>query len=164
MKNDLLSQLTVQDIREIVTAFFDEQYDTYQFLADMDDKEASELWEYIQSDNFYGNVLIRMKDTNHYKPPCKERYPVLLEIAEEVTGHKLVLGSRKDEDVFIKCILAHKLHEEGYFHSEIGRMMKMSHSMMIHYVRRVNDMLSVPEAYSKEVKQYEQFKELADTI
>ena len=164
MTNELLSQLTIQDIREIVTAFFDEQYDAYQFLADMDDKEASELWEYTQSDSFYNNVLKRMKDDKGYKPLCRERYPVLLEIAEELTWHKLVLGSRKDEDVFIKCIIAHKLHEEGYFHSEIGRMMKMSHSMMIHYVKRVEDMLSVPEAYSKEVKQYEQFKEIADTV
>jgi len=164
MQNELLSQLTIQDIREIVDAFFAQQYDAYKDIAGMDDKEAGDLWEYTQRDEFYKDVLNRMKETNHYKPPCRERYLVLLEQAEYVTNYTLEPDSRKAENVFIKSIVAHQLFEEGYTYSEIGRVIGMSHATIIHYVNKVNDMLSLPQMYSTEVSYYEQFKEIADTI
>ena len=164
MRNELLSQLTIQDIREVVDAFFAQQYEAYKDIAGMDDEEAGDLWEYTQKDEFYQDVLDRMKDINCYKPLCRERYPVLLEQAEYVTNHTLEPKSRKDEDVFIKSIVAHQLHEEGYTYSETGRVMKLSHATIIHYVNRVNDMLSLPQMYSTEVSYYEQFKEIADSI
>ena len=164
MRNELLSQLTIQDIREIVDAFFAQQYEAYKDIAGMDDEEAGDLWEYTQRDKFYKDVLNRMKDNNHYKPPCKERYPVLLEQAEYVTNYTLEPDSRKAENVFIKSIVSHQLYEEGYTYSEIGRVIGMSHATIIHYVNKVNDMLSLPQMYSTEVSYYEQFKEIADTI
>lgn len=164
MRNELLSQLTIQDIREIVDAFFAQQYDAYHDIAGMEDDDAGDLFEYTQRDEFYKDVLKRMKDNNHYKPPCKERYPVLLEQAEYVTNCTLDPGSRKAENVFIKSIVAYQLHEEGYTYSEIGRTIGMSHATIIHYVNKMNDMFSIPQMYTTEITQYEQFKEIADTI
>ena len=164
MRNELLNQLTIQDIKEIVDAFFAQQYEAYKDIAGMDDKEAGDLFEYTQRDEFYKDVLNRMKDNNHYKPSCKERYPVLLEQAEYVTNYTLEPDSRKAENVFIKSIVSHQLYEEGYTYSEIGRVIGMSHATIIHYVNKVNDMLSLPQMYSTEVSYYEQFKEIADTI
>lgn len=164
MRNELLGQLTIQDIREIVDAFFAQQYDAYHDAAVMDDKEAEDLFEYTQRDKFYKDVLNRMKDNNHYKPTCKERYPVLLEQAEFVTNHTLEPGSRKAENIFLKKIVAHQLFDEGYSYSEIGRTIGMSHATIMHYVSTMNDMLSLPQMYTTEITQYEQFKEIADTI
>ena len=164
MTNELLSQLTIQDIKEVVNAFFAQQYDAYKDIAGMNDKEAGDLWEYTQRDEFYQDVLNRMKDNNHYKPPCRERYPVLLEQAEYVTSYTQNPNSRTTENVFIRSIVAHQLHEEGYTYSEIGRVIKKSHATVMFYVNKVNDMLSLPQMYTTEITQYEQFKEIADTI
>lgn len=164
MRNELLGQLTSLDIKEIVDAFFAQQYDAYHDIAGMEDDDAGDLFEYTQRDEFYKDVLNRMKDNNHYKPPCKERYPVLLEQAEYVTNCTLNPESRKAENVFIKSIVAYQLHEEGYTYSEIGRTIGMSHATIIHYVNKMNDMFSIPQMYTTEITQYEQFKEIADTI
>ena len=164
MTNELLSQLTIQDIREIVDAFFAQQYDAYHDIAEMDDKEAGDLFEYTQRDEFYTDVLNRMKDNNHYKPSCKDRYPVLLEQAEYITSCTLNPKSRSAENVFIKTIVAHQLHEEGYTYSEIGRTIGMSHATIMYYVDKVDNMLSYPKMYETEITQYEQFKEIAETI
>ena len=164
MRNELLGQLTSLDIKEIVDTFFAQQYDAYHYISEMDDKEAGNLFEYTQRDEFYKDVLNRMKDNNHYKPPCKERYPVLLEQAEYVTNCTLNPDSRKAENVFIKSIVAYQLHEEGYTYSEIGRTIGMSHATIIHYVNKMDDMFSLPQMYTTEISQYEQFKEIADTI
>ena len=159
MTNDLLSQLTIQDIREIrdIIRCIDDEC----VLFDLEKKDYS---EYINSDEFFKDVLNRMKDNNHYKPPCKERYPVLLEQAEYVTSYTQNPNSRTTENVFIRSIVAHQLHEEGYTYSEIGRVIKKSHATVMFYVNKVNDMLSLPQMYETEITQYEQFKEIADTI
>ena len=158
MRNELLGQLTIQDIREIVDAFFAQQYDAYHDIAGMDDKEAGDLFEYTQRDEFYKDVLNRMKDTNHYKSPCKDRYPVLVEAAEYVTNHTLDSKSRKTEDVFIRCMVASQLHDENYGYSEIGRVMGISHVTVMYYVSKMNDMKSLPKMYEAELKDYEAFK------
>ena len=159
MTNDLLSQLTIQDIREIrdIIRCIDDEC----VLFDLEKKDYS---EYINSDEFFKDVLNRMKDNNHYKPPCRERYPVLLEQAEYVTSYTQNPNSRTTENVFIRSIVAHQLHEEGYTYSEIGRVIKKSHATVMFYVNKVNDMLSLPQMYTTEITQYEQFKEIADTI
>ena len=162
MTNDLLSQLTIQNIREIKQAI--EYVDSEFALSDILGNETRDYAEYLDSDEFYKDVLNRMKDNNHYKPPCRERYPVLLEQAEYVTSYTQNPDSRTTENVFIRSIVAHQLHEEGYTYSEIGRVIKKSHATVMFYVNKMNDMLSLPQMYTTEITQYEQFKEIADTI
>lgn len=164
MQSELLGQLTIQDIREIVDTFFVQQYEAYHSIADMNDMEAGDLFDYTQRDEFYKDVLNRMKDNNNYKPSCKERYPVLLEQAEYVTNCTLDPESRKMENVFIKSIVSYQLHEEGYSYSEIGRTIGMSHATIIHYVNKMEDMFSLPQMYESEITQYEQFKEIAESL
>lgn len=159
MRNELLGQLTIHDIREIVDTFFVQQYEASHSIV-----EEENLFEYTQRDEFYKDVLNRMKDNNNYKPSCKERYPVLLEQAEYVTNCTLDPESRKMENVFIKSIVSYQLHEEGYSYSEIGRTIGMSHATIIHYVNKMEDMFSLPQMYESEITQYEQFKEIAESL
>ena len=80
MTNELLGQLTIQDIREIKNTIWcvESEIIMLDFFGKEEQKNYS---EYFSTDEFYKDVLNRMKDNNNYKPPCKERYPVLLEQA-----------------------------------------------------------------------------------
>ena len=162
MTNDLLDRLTGADIKEIEYASLN--WRRLKLRDAVTISECDKYCEYVQSEEFYNDVVKYMKEINHYKPPCKERYPVLLEQAEYVTNCTLDPESRKAENVFIKSIVAYQLHEEGYSYSEIGRTIGMSHATIIHYVNKMNDMFSIPQMYTTEITQYEQFKEIADTI
>ena len=91
------------------------------------------------------------------EPTVVERYPVLLEAAEKVFGRKLTNTSERD-NILIRTFISYKLRKEGYSNGEIGRRMGRDHSSVTQMGKKMEDMLSVPEAYKYEVEKYREFE------
>lgn len=96
---------------------------------------------------------------NDYKPTVGERYLQVLSVAERASGVRLT-ESREAGNALIRSIVAYRLVKEGYHYSEIGKAMGRNHSTISHYVRKVENMLSVPLAYRREVQQFKRFEEM----
>ena len=143
MRSNILNQLTVEDIKEI--------YETTDQIL-----QQGAFWE--SWDALYRTVLRKLKEVKDYRPLCNDRYPTLVEAAEYVTNSTFVPTSRTASNAFIKCMIAHRLHEERYSYSEIGRTMGLSHATVIYYVNKMNDMMSLPKMFESEITEYEAFK------
>lgn len=152
MKYELVKELTTADLELIHT-----------FLYAVKNNKTGMFTFTRLSEEQYQEVLRRLENAAPKpvkKIPCKERYKELLGYAEEATGHILKKGDRSLENVFIKCFVATRLVEENYTKSEIGRAMDMTHSSIIFYLKKLNEILSMPIMYEKEVAQYKTFKNL----
>lgn len=149
MKPHLLKQMTWEEVKEIVN------------LADAiitpTSREFPVCW--ANEEDYYAEVLRRLRGQNGVPPPIEERYPVVLQAAEQATSWTLT-NSREKENTLVRCFIAHKLHDDGYSYTEIGKIMHRDHSTITHLVFRMRDMLSLPIAYKWEVKQYNSFEEL----
>jgi len=142
MDNKLLNRLTKQDIAEIHEALDSEVL----YIKDGDGYVRS------NSNEYYSSVLKKLKANNpDYKPFCKDRYKTLLEIAEKVTEHKYE-DNRKFGNVLIKCLVSNRLREEGYSFGEIGKAMNKDHSTIVFYIGKMEDMMTLPLMYSKEMR------------
>lgn len=139
MRKSLLKQMTQYDVQEIL--------------------DAGELLWNDYKEPTAENILRHLRNENDVPPPIEERYPGVLACAEIVCGQKLA-ESREKENTLIRCIVAYKLHNEGYSYSEIGKMMKRDHSTITHLAYRMRDMLSVSYAYKEEVAKYKEFETL----
>lgn len=99
---------------------------------------------------------------NESEPTVAERYAILLETAEKVFGRKLS-NSLERENILIRTFISYKLRAEGYSNGEIGRRMNRDHSSVTQMGKKMEDMLSIPEAYKYEVGKYREFERaLAD--
>lgn len=146
MKPHLLKQMTWEDVKEI-----SDMIDSLIVPFDDDEKTEDEV--------FYTEVLRRLRGQNGVPPPIEERYPVVLQAAEQATSW-LLTDSRERENTLIRQFVAYKLHGEGYSYTEIGKIMHRDHSTITHLAYRMRDMLSLPNAYKWEVQQYKRFEEL----
>ena len=155
MRQELLKAMTWQDLVEIVeeteSVFDDEIYDG---------KNPNET--FTTPESYYKEVMRRLRDKYKSVMPIVERYPVVLEAAQQATG-TILSNSRSRENTFVRCLVAHKLHTEGYSYHEIGKMMKRDHSTITHLFFNMADMLSVPEAYKEEIERYREFIELCES-
>ena len=79
--------------------------------------------------------------------------------AEQATGRKLSKERSKDNTIF-RSFVAFRLRDEGYTNKDIGKMLRRDHSTVTHLCNIVRNMLSVPNAYRKEISMYERFIEL----
>ena len=146
MKPHLLKQMTWEDVKEI-----SDMIDSLIVPFDDDEKTEDEV--------FYTEVLRRLRGQNGVPPPIEERYPVVLQAAEQATSW-LLTDSRERENTLIRQFVAYKLHGDGYSYTEIGKIMHRDHSTITHLSYRMRDMLSLPNAYKWEVQQYKRFEEL----
>ena len=147
MRKSLLKQITWEEVKEI---------------SDMIDSLMMIPFDEVEmrgEEEFYTEVLRRLRGQNGVPPPIEERYPGVLACAEQVCGNKLT-DSRERENILVRSFVAYKLHEEGYSYSEIGKMLKRDHSTVTNLVHRVRDMLSIPYAYKEEVEKYKEFEKL----
>ena len=104
------------------------------------------------------SVLSRLRKMNDTRPPCAERYAALLPVAEEVVGVKLT-QTRNGVDSLIRKFIAYRLSEEGYGRSEIGRAMKRDHATVLNLYQRMNDIISMPRFYRREIGMYRAFED-----
>jgi chromosomal replication initiation ATPase DnaA len=96
-----------------------------------------------------------------YKVSVDERYKQVLSVAEQTTKMKLT-ETREAGNALIRSIVAYRLVKEGYHYSEIGKAMGRNHSTISHYIRKVENMLSVPFAYRREICLFKEFERLLD--
>ena len=133
MNSKILSLLTEEDIREIC-----EVADDFGTCSD---------------------VLPILRERHGCKPPSVERYEVVLRAAESATGWKLS-SERTNGNALIRSFISYWMHQEGYTYSEIARLMKRDHSSVIYHTKRMENMLSVPEAYKKEMAMWREFERI----
>lgn len=89
----------------------------------------------------------------------EERYNVVLQAAEEATGWRLST-SRTAENSTIRTFISYHMHNEGFSYESIGRVMHRNHSTITHLVRKMEDMLSLPQMYKPELDMYNKMVEL----
>ena len=83
----------------------------------------------------------------------------LLDIYQEVTGRKVNLFSRDQEDVWGKAMVGYQLLQEGYTLQAVTRMLcKKDTSVIIRYRRKMEDAFAVPEAYRDIIGIWNEFK------
>ena len=83
----------------------------------------------------------------------------LLDIYQEITGRKVNLFSRDQEDVWGKAMVGYQLLQEGYTLQAVTRMLcKKDTSVIIRYRRKMEDAFAVPEAYRDIIEIWNEFK------
>lgn len=83
----------------------------------------------------------------------------LLDIYQEVTGRKINLFCRDQEDVWGKAMVAYQLLQEGFTLSAVSRMLcRKEHSTIIRYRQKMEDALAVPYAYRDIIEIWNNFK------
>lgn len=83
----------------------------------------------------------------------------LLDIYQEVTGRKINLFCRDQEDVWGKAMVAYQLLQEGFTLSAVSRMLcRKEHSTIIRYRQKMEDALAVPSAYRDIIEIWNNFK------
>lgn len=145
MRENVLTILTWDEVREIL--------DTCEALSCEFNAPTYKGEEYCRE------VLSRLRKKNDAIPPIDERYQQVLSAAQTATG-RILANTRSRSDTLIRMFVAHRLHEEGYSFSRIGRMMHRDHSTAVHLCKTMNEMLSVSYAYKEEMEMYERFCEL----
>ena len=140
----LLKQLTWEDVREVVQA--------------ADALLTEEEFGYESEDEYYSDVLRKLRKLEDVPPPINERYPEVLNAAQSATGWKLT-ETRDAWNTLLRGFIAHHLRHEGYTYSEIGRALGRDHSSVMHMEQRIDDMLSLPNAYQSEVNLFRKFEE-----
>lgn len=96
-----------------------------------------------------------------YKVSVDERYGQILSVAEQTTKMKLT-DTREAGNALIRSIVAYRLVKEGYHYTEIGTAMGRNHSTISHYVRKVENMLSIPVAYKREISLFKEIERILD--
>lgn len=83
----------------------------------------------------------------------------VLDIYKEVTGRKVNLFCRDQEDVWGKAMVAYQLLQEGFSLSAVSRMLcRKDHSTIIRYRQKMEDALAVPSAYRDIIEIWDNFK------
>lgn len=83
----------------------------------------------------------------------------LLDIYKEVTGRKVNLFCRDQQDVWGKAMVAYQLLQEGFSLSAVSRMLcRKDHSTIIRYRQKMEDALAVPSAYRDIIEIWNNFK------
>ena len=150
MKQVLLELLTWNDIEEIILA---------EEGVLKDGPHA-----YPTPEDYYKEVLKKVRGEAEFKPPIGERYDIVLWAAQQAVGKQLCAG-RRNEDVLIRVFTAYQLRYEGYSFEAIGKIMNRDHSTIIHYVRKkMEDMLALPNMYRTELDMHNKMIDLLDNL
>ena len=149
MKPSILRNITWEEVKEVVN------------LADAIITPTSREFPVClaNEEDYYTEVLRRLRGKNGVPPPIEERFPGVLACAEIACGQPLT-DTRERENTQIRQFVAYRLHNEGYSYSEIGKMLKRDHSTVTNLVHRMMDMLSLPVMYRQEVQQFKRFEEI----
>ena len=137
MRQELLKILTTDDIQEILDA-------------------GELLWQDYKEPNAV-NILNQLLEDNGCPPSIGLRFPFVLACAELAAGKRLT-KERSKENTMLRAFVAYRLREEGYTYFDIGKMLQRDHSTVVHLCRLMRDMLSVPNAYRKELEAFQEFE------
>lgn len=85
----------------------------------------------------------------------EKRFEQVKQATEEVFCKKID-RSRKRENVLAKSCVAYIMRNEGFSTPKIGKVLNMDHSSILHLVKRVEDMLSLPWIYANDLEKIDQ--------
>ena len=139
MRKELLKILTADDVQEILDA-------------------GQLLWENYEEPTAR-NILHHLLEDNECPPSVGESFPFVLACAELAVGRKLS-RERCEDNTLIRSFVSYVLRNAGYSYCEIGRMLERDHSTVIHLYRKMEDIISVPNAYRREMDMFREFEEL----
>ena len=142
MKTELVNKLTWEDIQEIDKAIYE--------------LEESDYHGY---EEYYSEVIRRLRIKYKTLPACRDRYKEILPIAEKIVGEKL-RKERTFELTVLRCMVANKLREEGYKITDIGTVMRYDHSTVSFYLSKKADFFALPLMYEREVRWFKAFDEV----
>lgn len=150
MNTNILSLITWDDLRELM----DKSEEVY----------GEHLFEdgFTMGEDFYREILARLRKEYNCNPPSVERYDFLVRAAESATGWELT-EERNTVNTIIRCFVAQRMRVEGYSYGEIAHLMNRDHSSVIYLVRKMGGMLSVPASYKKEMAMFREFERLCAT-
>ncbi len=140
MNSEILNMLTPDDIAEVLSA-------------------ASSLIQERGERTTMEDVLQVLLENNGQAPSIGARFPEVLRAAEQASGRRLS-NARSKENTTLRAFIAYQLRSEGYSYSDIGRMLRRDHSTVMHLCGVMRDMLSVPNAYRREINMFREFEEL----
>lgn len=134
------------------------QEDLDKYSVYLDERANKLAAEEATLQNMFKELRDEMKKQQAVKGkiPCNERTRQLIGYAEHSVGHKLE-DSRKYENVIIRNFVAYQLRLEGYSYGEIGKAMGVNHSTVVHYYKKMMDILSLPNVFNSEIRLYNSF-------
>lgn len=107
--------------------------------------------------------ILRSLQTEEHATSANERYEFLKSIVEDVLDHKID-NSRHRLNVTGRMYIAYIMQQDGYSTAVIGKQMKRDHATVLHLLKQMNDMLSVPNFYKKELGDFDKISQLATEI
>ena len=140
----LTTQLTWEDVRDI--------------MAISVNVEAAPT---ARPREYYQEILDRFVESRTFRKdltPCELRYKVVLAAAEAVVGFRLG-KARTSVNTDIRAVVSKILRTEGYSLSEVGDAINRDHSTVHALVRRVDEVLALPESYRGLYDMYMKTKE-----
>ena len=154
MNIGLLQTLSWRDVVEIVETANSVYYD--ELRAGRDPRET-----YPNGEAYYRAVVRKLRNDNNQGPPADERFPKILQAAENVVGKRLT-DTRSKENTLIRALVAYRMHKEGYTHHETGIFLKRDHATITYLYFKIADMQTVPQAYRTELSMLEKFEEVCE--
>ena len=83
-----------------------------------------------------------------------------IETMSGIVGTDILVRARERLLVYARYMVAYCLRQYGFSYHEIGNFLNMDHSTMVHGVKMVNEMLSVPQMYPEEMEIWQKFLSL----
>jgi len=130
-----------------------------KILSLLTEDDIREIYEVIEDFGSCSDVLPILRERYGCKPPSVERYEIVLRAAESACGWRLG-PERNAANTLIRCLVSRRMKEEGYSYSEIAHLMGRDHSSIVYHVKRMDNILSVPEAYKKEMAMWKEFERI----
>lgn len=117
----------------------------------------------------YSIKLLHLRITTSNKKPKSENIvPFLCDILNSITGisgKDILSNSRKRDVVVARYIIIHTLRMQGKTLVFIGRLINnQHHSSIIHAINSVENWLTYPDYYKKEVEIYNKTKKMLEDL
>lgn len=107
-------------------------------------------------------LVAKLQDAIHGRENCT-RGTELLDIYSGVIGRKVNLFSRDSVNVWAKTMVAYRMIQEGYSLESVTRQLyRRDHSVIIHYRQKMEDALSLPDAYRDIIEIWNEFQKRID--
>ena len=106
--------------------------------------------------------LFRSLKQSLRRPVDSNRGNVLLGYMEEILGEPIKLKSGLSRFVWARTMVAYQLTQERFSTLEIGRMLGKDHTTIIYMRDKMQDALSLPQAYRDILPIWNEFKKRID--
>ena len=130
-----------------------------KFSVSLDERENKLSADEATVRDLEGQLREELNKQRSLDEIAAERYELIVSAAEEATGWKLST-TRCAESSTIRTFVAYKMRSEGFSYERIGKVMHRNHSTVAHLIKKMEDMLSVPNAYREELGMFNRMVEM----